>query len=111
MLLDGLLGADCENPEEVGGRLIVIRSCCLLVKSGHNGDAEVGEPACRGGNDILEVVLVLVSSSVDLPDGKRLHGVIFVGVKLVSCELRFEGEKDSVRRASTDKFSEVDSIN
>ena len=57
-------------------------------------------------DDKLEASSLL--STVSLLDGKRLHGEIFNGGR---CKLRFEGEKCSVRLASTDKFSAVDSIN
>ena len=105
------LGADTGgvNPdlEEAGGQtwatlppftnVILVRSCS----------------SCSGGGNDSDKLEVLVSSSgtVGLPGGKRRHGVIFNGGQLVNCKLCFEGEKDSVRLASTDKFSEVDSIN
>lgn len=130
MLLAGA-GTGSANPEVVGGQtwppfnVILVGSSCLEGwVLGGNGGAEVGglgEPAwgccedvvgVEGGDDKLEV---LVSSSlpgtVGPPDGKRLHGETFSGGRKLSCELCFEGEKDSVRLASTDKFSAVDSIN
>ena len=83
---------------------------------GESGDSELAccceevEGVVGGNlNDEFEVI----SGTFGLLYGKRRHGVIFNGRQLASCELPvcFEGEKDSVRLARTDKFSEVDSMN
>ena len=122
-----LAGQPDVNPGEVVGQIWPpsnVRSGCLEGwGSRDNGEDEVGDSElpvrklawiCEGivGVDKFELLVSgSMQGTVGLPDAKRLHGVIFNGGRQLSCELCFEGEKDSVRRVSSDKFSAVDSIN